>query len=83
MNSKDEAQQAEELLRRIGWHRSNWKQIEVYARMEPWRKVEQVLHMRDEGVRLLEERLRHEHPDCTPRQIERIVIEHLELLREV
>jgi hypothetical protein len=68
------------LLRRIGWHPSDLKQLQVYARMEPSQKVEQMLRVRDDWVRLLEERLTNEHPDRTQKEIKRMVIEHLALL---
>ena len=70
------------LLRRIGWHPSDWKQIEVYANMSPAQKVAQMLYWRGEQVRLLKARLRQERPDCTDREMAWLLQEHLDLVRE-
>lgn len=64
-DNRQPTQDAETMLRRIGWHPSDWKQIEVYALMSPARKVEQMLRIRDTHVRTLKQRLKQEHPDCT------------------
>ena len=50
-------QEAAEMLKRIGWHPSDLKQIEVYSRMSPARKVAQMFWWRGEQIRLLKERL--------------------------
>src|SRR5207237_8538669 len=76
------AKEAAEMLRRIGWHESDLMQIKVYAQMSPARKVEQMFALRDQAVRLLEARLRREHPECTEMEIKRLVQWHLDLERE-
>lgn len=78
----DDELSSDELLKRIGWHPSEWAQIEVYARMSPARKVSQMLKLRHEQVLLLKERLRREHPECTTLELAHILQEHLELLNE-
>ncbi|HEX8220465.1 MAG TPA: hypothetical protein VF914_14810 [Chloroflexia bacterium] len=70
------------LLERIGWHPSDWAQIEVYARMAPARKVEFMLRWRGEQVRLLKERLELEHPGCSREELSSMLQEHLDLVRE-
>jgi hypothetical protein len=75
-------QEPETMLRRIGWHPSDWAQIEVYARMSPARKVAQMLHFRNMQMRLLRTRLRQEHPDCTDAEFAQMIQEHLDLVRE-
>jgi hypothetical protein len=75
-------QQAMRRLRQIGWQPADWTQITVYARMPPARKVAQMLRLRRTQIRLLEARLRHEHPAATPIVIARLVQEHLALVRE-
>ena len=54
---------------RIGWHPSDLKQIEVYSRMSPARKVAQMFWWRGEQMRLLKERLRREHPDLSDMEL--------------
>ncbi len=76
------AQEAAEMLRRIGWHDSDLMQIKVYARMSPARKVEQMFALRREFMRLLDKRLKREHPECTEMEIKRLVQWHLDLVRE-
>jgi hypothetical protein len=76
------AKEAAEMLRRIGWHESDLMQIKVYARMSPARKVEQMFALRREFMRMLEARLRREHPECTEMEIKRLVQWHLDLERE-
>ncbi len=71
-----------DLLRRIGWHPSDMKQIELYARMAPAQKVEQMLRLRGEHVSLLKARLRREHPECTEIELKRLLHWHLDLVRE-
>jgi hypothetical protein len=71
-----------DLLRRIGWHPSDWKQIEVYARMSPARKVEQMLWWRAQAIRTLKLRLRSEHPEMDDKQLAILLQEHLDLVRE-
>jgi len=71
-----------ELLRRIGWHPSDMKQIELYARMSSAQKVEQMLRLRGEQVKILKARLRREHPDCTEADLQRLFLWHLDLVRE-
>ena len=76
------AEAAAHLLRRIGWQPGDWTQVAVYARMAPAQKVGQMLRLRRGQVRLLEARLRREHPDCTSDEIARLVQIHLALLQE-
>ena len=78
----DEALEIQRLLRRIGWHPSDLKQIEIYARMEPKQKIEQMFRVRREQMRLLEKRLRTEHPDYSDEQIFWMIQEHLDMVRE-
>jgi aminopeptidase N len=85
MNTDDNqtsTQDPETMLRRKGWHSSDWKQIEVYAQMSPARKVEQMLRIRHAHVQTLKRRLKQEHPDCTAIELARILEEHLDLERE-
>jgi hypothetical protein len=70
------------LLQRIGWHPSDMAQIDAYARMTPARKVELMLRWRGEQIRLLKERLEHEHPGCSKEELSLMVQEHLDLVRE-
>lgn len=74
--------QATTLLRKIGWDASDLAQIEVYARMSPARKVEQMFRIREGYIRLLKERLRREHPDYSETQLSDLLQEHLDLVRE-
>ena len=74
--------EVEALLRKIGWDRSDFMQAEIYARMSPARKVEQMFRIRREHLDMLEVRLRREHPDCTRREIAIMVQERLDLVRE-
>lgn len=73
---------AAKMLERIGWHDSNWKQIEIYANMPAAKKVATMFSMRRMQMRLLETRLRREHPRSTDEEIRRMVQEHLDLVRE-
>ena len=75
-------EEAEALLRRIGWHPSDWKQVEVYARMSPARKVSLMLRWRHEMVALLKARLRREHPGCSDAELAHMLLEHLALVRD-
>ncbi len=70
------------MLRRIGWDGSEWVQIEGYAKMPPARKVTQMLKLRHAQVRVLEKRLRREHPELSDREFAHLILEHLALLRE-
>lgn len=70
------------LLEKLGWHPSDWVQIEVYARMPPARKVAQMLRLRGEQVRLLKIRLKREHPHFTEVELAHLLQEHLDLVRE-
>jgi len=82
-NTIPAALDAEALLQRIGWHPSNWTQIEVYARMSPVRKVAQMLSWREQQMLVLRSRLKAEHPGCTDTELGHMVCEHLDLLREI
>jgi hypothetical protein len=75
-------QHATRRLRQIGWQPADWTQITAYARMPSARKVAQMLRLRRTQIRLLEARLRHEHPAAPPLIIARLVQEHLALVRE-
>ena len=81
-NAPPATQEPEAILRRIGWHPSDWTQIEVYARMSPARKVAQMFQLRREFMRLLRSRLKQEHPGCSDAELARMVQEHLDLVRE-
>ncbi len=70
------------LLQRIGWHESDLKQIEVYAKMPSEKKVQQMLRLRAEQVRFLKARLRAEHPDYSEAHLRQMFLEHLDLVRE-
>lgn len=76
------AQEPNLILRRLGWHPSDWMQIEVYAKMSPSRKVAQMFNFRNVQMCLLRTRLRQEHPGCTNIELARLVQEHLDLVRE-
>ena len=76
------APDATEMLRRIGWQPSDWQQIEVVARMSPARKIAEMLKWRSEAIRLLNARLRREHPNYDEVQLARLLQEHLDLVRE-
>lgn len=71
-----------DLLRRIGWQHSDWAQIEACARLSPAQKITEMLQLRGEAVRLLKVRLKREHPECDDRQLEYLVQEHLDWVRE-
>lgn len=73
---------AKQMLKRIGWDRSELKQIEIFAKMPPEKKVQQMLRLRAEQVRLLKARLRAEHPDYSEAQLRQMFLEHLDLVRE-
>jgi hypothetical protein len=70
------------MLKRIGWTDAEWVQIEGYARMAPARKVAQMLNLRHKQVRVLEARLRREHPGLSKRELALLIQEHLDLVRE-
>ncbi len=73
---------AARLLRRIGWQPGDLVQARVYARMAPARKVEQMLQIRGSQVRLLEDRLRADHPTATTDEIRHLRQARLALLTE-
>lgn len=81
-DTSDIEAQVTKLLRKIGWDASDLAQIEVYARMSPARKVEQMFRIREGYIRLLKERLRREHPDYSETQLSDLLQEHLDLVRE-
>ncbi len=80
-NDDIEAQAAEMLLR-VGWTASDWKQVELYARMTPARKIEQMFRIRRGAVKMLEARLRREHPERSDQAIKRMVVNSLSLVDE-
>ncbi|MEO6457900.1 MAG: hypothetical protein ABIO92_06455 [Chloroflexia bacterium] len=82
MMDESNAADAKQMLKRIGWDRSELKQIEIYARMEPAKKIAIMLGMRRMQMRLLDTRLRQEHPRCSDAQIAQMIQEHLDLVRE-
>ncbi|HEX9989749.1 MAG TPA: hypothetical protein VGE45_14895 [Chloroflexia bacterium] len=73
---------AARMLKRIGWNDAEWVQIEVYAKMAPARKVTQMLKLRHKQVRVLDARLRREHPGLSKRELALLIQEHLDLVRE-
>ncbi|MEP6774405.1 MAG: hypothetical protein ABJA50_02320 [Chloroflexota bacterium] len=81
-DTSDIEAQVTKLLRKIGWDASDMAQIEVYARMSPARKVEQMLRIRYGCVKLLKARLRREHPDLSEAALSALLQEHLDLVRE-
>ena len=81
-DTSDIEAQVTKLLRKIGWDASDLAQIEVYARMSPARKVEQMFSIREGYIRLLKARLRREHPDYSEIQLSDLLQEHLDLVRE-
>jgi hypothetical protein len=81
-DANDIEAQVTRLLRKIGWDASDLAQIEVYARMSPARKVEQMLSIRYSHVKLLKARLRREHPDLSEAALSALLQEHLDLVRE-
>ena len=74
--------QVTKLLRKIGWDASDLAQIEVYARMSPARKVEQMFSIRRSYIRLLKARLRREHPDYSETELSDLLQKQLDLVRE-
>ena len=76
------AAEVAQLLKQIGWHPSNWKQIEIYANMPPAKKVRLMFGMRRIQMRILKNRLREEHPGANDIEIAHLVQEHLDLVRE-
>ncbi len=80
-NSDIEAQAAE-MLRRIGWTASDWKQVELYARMPPARKVEQMFRIRRQFMHAFEMRLKREHPELSEYGLKRLIQERLEFVRK-
>ena len=82
MIDKERVADAKQMLKRIGWDRSELKQMEIYARMEPAKKIAIMLGMRRMQMRLLNARLRREHPDCSDAQIAQMIQEHLDMVRE-
>ena len=82
MDSEAQREEVALLLKRIGWHESDLKQIEVYAKMPTEKKVQQMLRLRGEQVRLLKARLRAEHPDYSEAKIRQMFLDHLDLVRE-
>jgi hypothetical protein len=71
------------LLRRVGWHPSDWQQIGVYAQMPPARKVAQMFRLRHAFMQQLRARLRTEHPAATDAEIAALVLRELADVREV
>ena len=70
------------LLRRVGWHPSDWQQIGVYAQMPPARKVAQLFRLRHAFMDQLRARLRAEHPSATAAAIAALVLRELADVRE-
>jgi hypothetical protein len=81
-DTSDIEEQVTVLLRKIGWDASDLAQIEVYAHMSPAHKVEQMFSIRYDHVKLLEARLRREHPDLSESALSALLQEHLDLVRE-
>jgi hypothetical protein len=78
----DARRRAAILLRRVGWHPSDWQQIGVYAQMPPARKVAQMFHLRHALMQQLRARLHAEHPAAGEREIARLVLRELADVRE-
>jgi len=74
---------AAQMLKRIGWHESNWKQVEIYANMPSAKKVTQMLRLRSKQVQVLKKRLQREHPESSPLEIAQMLREHLALVQEI
>jgi hypothetical protein len=74
--------EAARMLRRIGWGPGDVEQARIAARLPPARKVEGMLKLRDEFVRLLRKRLQAEHPEDTPEELARRLRAHLDLVEE-
>lgn len=70
------------MLRRVGWHPSDWQQIGVYATMTPVRKVAQLFRMRHAFMDRLRSRLRAEHPHSSESELATLVLRELADLRE-
>jgi hypothetical protein len=70
------------LLRRAGWHPSDWQQIGVYAQMPPARKVAQMFRLRHAFMEQLRARLRAEHPAAGEHEIAALVLRELADVRE-
>ena len=75
-------EEAEALLRKIGWDKSDTRQAAIYANMEPAKKITMMLELRGELVRLLKQRLRREHPDFSDQALQQLFLEHIALFRE-
>ena len=73
---------AQLLLRRVGWHPSDWQQIGVYAQMPPARKVAQMFRLRHAFMQQLRARLRADHPAATDAEIAALVLRELADVRE-
>lgn len=75
-------EEAEALLRKIGWDESDTRQAEIYANMPPAKKVVLMLQWRDQQIRLLKQRLRREHPELGEAELRMFFLEELDLVRE-
>jgi len=73
---------AQIMLRRVGWHPSDWQQIGVYAQMPPARKVAQMFRLRHAFMQQFRARLRTEHPTATDAEIAALVLRELADVRE-
>ena len=83
LDAQAEAQErAQILLRRVGWHPSDWQQIGVYAQMPPARKVSQLFNLRHAFMNQLRSRLRADHPQASEREIATLVLRELADVRE-
>lgn len=73
---------AQLLLRRVGWHPSDWQQIGVYAQMPPAHKVAQMFRLRHAFMQQLRARLRADRPAATDAEIAALVLRELADVRE-
>jgi hypothetical protein len=60
----ERAAEVARLLQAIGWEPSQLVQLAIYAQMSPTRKIELMLEMSEQAMRLLRARLAAAHPDA-------------------
>jgi hypothetical protein len=75
-------QEAARMLEQIGWNAASLKQIEVYARMKPAAKIEQMFRLRRAQMDAMIARIRKEQPDLSREELAAIVQERLRWARD-
>ena len=74
--------EAARMLRRIGWGPGDVAQAAICARLPSAQKVEGMLRLRGEFVRLLRKRLQAEHPADTWEELNQRLRAQLDLVEE-